>query len=276
MVAAPEPGLAAPEPGLAAHVARPAGADGFAGTAVVDGVLFDVDDTVVDTAGAFGVAIAAVRHAFLPHVPVEREPEMLAIWRGDVHGRYRAYTRGELDFDEQRRLRADELHAAFGGPPVDEVLYPRWLEVFWGAFQESWRAFDDVAAVLTTLVASGIRVGAVTNARAELQESKLAAARIEGLPVLVGVDTLGYGKPRPEVFLEGCRRLGTDPARTAYVGDEPDIDARAAADAGLLGVWLERPGSQRSGLHADVGGFVAGPRVHRVGGLADLPGLLGL
>ena len=59
------------------------------------------------------------------------------------------------------------------------------------------------------------------------------------------MDTLGFGKPDPRVFLEACRRLGTDPARTAYVGDEPDVDAAAARDAGLVGVWLDRPGARR-------------------------------
>ncbi len=246
----------------------------------LDGVLFDVDDTVVDTAGAFAEAVAAVRRAFLPDVPVEREPEMLAIWRSDVGGRYRAYTRGELGYDEQRRLRADELHAAFGGPRVDEASYPVWLEVFWGAFERAWRAFDDVAGVLKRLADAGVAVGVVTNASVELQTSKLATAQIEGLPVLVGVDTLGYGKPRPEVFWEGCRLLGTDPARTAYVGDEPDIDARAAADAGLLGVWLERPGvrfdARGGGLHAGRPGFVPGSRVSRITTLDTLLDTLGL
>ena len=38
--------------------------------------------------------------------------------------------------------------------------------------------------------------------------------------------------------------LGLDPASVAYVGDEKDIDAGAAAEAGLaVGIWLDRPGS---------------------------------
>ena len=248
----------------------------MAGVAPVDGVLFDVDDTVIDTAGAFGEAVAAVRRAFIPDLPAEREPEMLAMWRADAGGHYRAYTRGELGFDEQRRRRADELHAAFGGPPVDEAFYPAWLEVFWGTHAGAWRAFDDVAGVLKTLDDAGVRVGVVTNARVALQESKLAAVGIESLPVLVGVDTLGFGKPRPEVFLEGCRLLGTDPARTAYVGDEPDVDALAASEAGLVGVWLDRPGRERPGYHEHSRAFQAGPRTRRITGLDALAEALGL
>jgi putative hydrolase of the HAD superfamily len=31
-----------------------------------------------------------------------------------------------------------------------------------------------------------------------------------------------------------------EPARTAYVGDDLVVDAVAARDAGLLGIWLDR------------------------------------
>jgi putative hydrolase of the HAD superfamily len=91
--------------------------------------------------------------------------------------------------------------------------------------------------------------------------------------MLVGVDTLGYGKPHPDVFTEACRRLGTDPARTAYVGDELDVDAQAARAAGLVGIWLDRPGSRR---HAISDEQVASAGVVVVHALDELPGVLGL
>jgi putative hydrolase of the HAD superfamily len=239
---------------------------------LVDGILFDIDDTLVDTRNAFAVALGAVRQSFLPHLGVEREAEMLAMWRNDAAGHYRAYTDGLISDEEQRRRRADELHAAFGGPPVDEAFYPDWNAVFWGTFTRSWTAHADVAAVLTVLTAAGVPIGSVTNARHVLQTAKLAAAGIAGVPVLVGVDTFGFGKPDPRVFHEGCRLLGTSPARTAYVGDEPDVDAMGAMQAGLVGVWLDRPGErrERTAGSLELGG------VHRITGLAALPALLGL
>jgi putative hydrolase of the HAD superfamily len=209
----------------------------------VDGILLDVDDTLVDTRAAFSTALAAVAQAHLPgdvdHAAV------LDHWRSDPAGHYGRFTRGETDARTQRRLRADLLHRTFGGAPVGEDAFDAWDELFWGTFQRSWRAFDDAAASVKQVHASGIAVGVVTNAAVELQERKLAAAGLD-LPVLVGVDTLGYGKPHPDVFVEGARRLGTLPERTAYVGDEPTTDARASHDAGLLGVWLDRPGARRA------------------------------
>lgn len=217
----------------------------------VDGVLLDVDDTVVDTRAAFAAAIDAVCRVWLPDLPATRYPEVLALWRADPHGHYRAYTRGEVGFDVQRMARANELQTTFGGVVLDDALYEEWKKLFWGTFEESWRSFDDARPALDALAAAGVRLGALTNAGTELQTRKLAAAGLADLPVLVTVDTLGFGKPDPRVFLEACRRLGTDPARTAYVGDELDIDARGAAAAGLVGVWLDRPGARRGGPHPE-------------------------
>ena len=253
----------------------------------VDGILFDVDDTLVDTKGAFAQALAAVRAEYMPNVPPEREPEILSHWRTDPGGYYRRYTSGELDHVTQRRLRAELLHETFGAAPVTESSFEAWDALFWGTFEKSWTAHPDARAAVDAVVAAGLRVGVVTNAATELQERKLKLAGLADLPVLVGVDTLGFGKPDPRVFLEGTRRLGTVPARTAYVGDEPTVDALAAREAGLTGVWLDRAGHRRgpgyTGPPLPDGGLrdLQDPAALRAAGvvvietLASLPGALG-
>jgi putative hydrolase of the HAD superfamily len=252
-----------------------------------DGILFDVDDTLVDTKGAFAAALAAVRTEYLPHVPREHEPQILSHWRTDPGGYYARYTRGEMDHVTQRRLRAALLHETYGGAPVTESSFVAWDALFWGTFEKSWTAHDDARAAVDAVVAAGLRVGVVTNAATRLQEHKLRVAGLAELPVLVGVDTLGFGKPDPRVFLEGARLLGTEPARTVYVGDEPTVDALAAHQAGLTGVWLDRVGHRRgpgyAGSPAPDGGLrdVQDPDALRAAGvlvittLSELPAALG-
>ena len=242
----------------------------------VDGVLFDVDDTLVDTRGAFAKALTAVAVEYLPHVPADRYGEILAHWRSDPGGYYRRYTRGETDHLTQRRLRADLLHRTFGGEPVTDASFPAWDALFWGTFERSWRAFDDAREALDGLRAAGVAVGVVTNAAVELQERKLRAAGLDGLAVLVGVDTLGFGKPDPGVFLEGARLLGTYPAATAYVGDEPHVDAMAAHDAGLVGVWLDRPGARREHEKSVDAEVLRAAGVRVIADLRGLPAALGM
>ncbi len=236
---------------------------------VVDGVLFDVDDTLVATREAFRVALAAVLDRYAPGADVDAA---LATWRADVGGHYRAYTRGERTFRDQRMTRANELHATVGGPVLDDAAYDEWNAHFEDGFAAGWVAHDDADAVLARLLDAGVVVGALTNARTDYQTTKLARAGLgDRLEVLVGVDTLGFGKPDPRVFLEACRRLGTAPARTAYVGDEHDVDALAARAAGLVGVWLDRPGPRR--VPVDPAGVTG---VSVIASLDELPGVLGL
>ncbi|MDM7856598.1 HAD family hydrolase [Cellulomonas alba] len=245
----------------------------------VDGVLFDIDDTLVDTRGAFGRALGASARRWLPPVPdaaaeAAREAELVRVWRADVNGHYAAYTRGEVSGRAQRMARANELHAQFGGPALDDAAYDEWDAHFDAQFRAAWAAHAEALRVVDALVAAGLRVGALSNAGTRYQVDKLTrVALVDRVPMLVGVDTLGFGKPDPRVFLEACRRLGTDPARTAYVGDELDVDAVASRDAGLVGVWVDRPGGRR---HPISDAQIAAAAVVRIESLDELPAVLGV
>lgn len=255
---------------------------GFAGTGpssatgvgLVDGVLFDIDDTLVDTRGAFRQALALTTGTYLPDLPVERYDEVLVLWRADSNGYYRRYTNGTLGYEAQRRARANQVQETFGGQPLDAAAYRAWGAVFEDGLQGAWSAHDDAVGAVEELRTAGIAVGALSNAAVAYQTRKLERAGLAGtVPMLVGLDTLGVGKPDPRVFAEGCRLLGTDPARTVYIGDELDIDALAAARAGLVGIWLDRPGSRRFPISDD---DVAAAGVLVLSGLDGLPAALGL
>ena len=237
----------------------------------VRGVLLDVDDTLVDTRGAFRHALLRVADEYLRE---GLDPdEVVQFWRADSSGWYRAHARGELTFREQRMRRANELHEKFGGSPMAEADYDIWDAGFERHFREGWRAFDDVAPFLDALEEAGIPYGAVTNAPSDYQRLKLDASGLERVEVFVGFDTFGFGKPDARVFLEGTRRLGVAPQDVVYVGDEPDFDAFGAADAGLTGVWLDRPGARRG---TEPEGNITGERLRHIQSLVELPATLGL
>lgn len=246
----------------------------FDGRGPLDGVLFDIDDTLVNTRAAFGAAMDGIAQVYLSHLPAERLGEVLALWRRDPDGHYRSYTRGEVTLEEQRRRRANQLQEAFGGPPLTEDELVAWDEVFDASYRAGWAAHDDALETVAAVSALGLRVGALSNATTEHQLPKLAATGLGHVPMLVGLETFGVGKPDPRVFLEACARLGTDPARTLYVGDELDLDARAAVRAGLFGAWLDRPGTRRGGVHQEDPVAASADGVVVLSGLGDLSGYL--
>jgi putative hydrolase of the HAD superfamily len=202
------------------------------------GVLLDLDETLVDTRASFAMACAAVARAYLPHLG-EQGPELaLAHWYADRAGAYRRYAGGALDFAGQRRVRAQALHADLGGPDLDDDGFAAWQAVYEAAFQSSWQPLPGARALVDALTSSGLAFGAVTNHETGYQREKLRRVGLPDVELLVGLDTLGVGKPDARVFAEGCWRLGTGPGSTAYLGNDLVADALGARDAGLVAVWL--------------------------------------
>ncbi len=81
----------------------------------------------------------------------------------------------------------------------------------------------------------------VSNGARVQQEDKLARAGVAGhVETLILSDKCGFAKPAKEIFHIACRSMQSQPSRTIYVGDRPDIDADAACRSGLHGIWLDR------------------------------------
>ncbi len=239
----------------------------------VAAVLLDVDDTVVDTRAAFRAAIHAVARAHLPQLSEATRELAFEHWVRDAGRHFAAFTRGELTFEAQRRRRAADLHDAFDGPAVDDALFERWNTLYSRAFRDAWAPVDGAHELVRGLVEAGVPFGAVTNSVASYQTEKLEATGLGALRVLVGTDTFGVGKPDRRVFLRGCELLGSDPARTVYVGDEPLVDAAGAAAAGLIGVWLDPFGD---GLRPESGRTLPPSGLPVVRSLAELAAWLQL
>ena len=77
----------------------------------------------------------------------------------------------------------------------------RWFAGYTTHFEAAWTAYDDVAAALDVVAAHGLAVGIVTNVGADHQRRKLESVGLgDRFDVVVGLDTLGFGKPDPRVF----------------------------------------------------------------------------
>ncbi|WP_157884103.1 HAD family hydrolase [Arthrobacter alpinus] len=232
----------------------------------ISGVLFDIDETLVDLVAAMKDAMVFASASLLPDFTAAQWEEFSALYMADPHDYYDRYVAGEFTFAQQRGLRArvvfEWLDVAF-----DATAEERWISDFELAQPKSIRAFADAAPLLDVLDAAGIPYGAVSNNVHDYQRAKLDTAGLARIGVLVGIDTVGVAKPDPAIFLEGCRQLGTVPAETVYVGDNYLVDGVGSVAAGLQGVWLNRVGDVPA---SDVEGL---PAVATLAGLATLLGL---
>jgi putative hydrolase of the HAD superfamily len=206
-------------------------------------VLLDLDGTILDHDGASSAAIltameaSGISHNGDAEAPVSR-------WRELEAEHFQRYLDGELDFEEQRIVRARDFLQSFGRTESDPLELLRWFDGYREAYERSWRAFDDVQPFLDGIAAldDALTLAVVTNGDHDQQASKLAVLGLERLP-LYASSTIGVRKPDPAIFIRVCATLEVDPADAWFVGDNREVDAVSADRAGLHGIWLDRGGA---------------------------------
>ncbi|KUL52053.1 MULTISPECIES: HAD family hydrolase [unclassified Streptomyces] len=224
-------------------------------------VVWDIDDTLFDyaRADATGMHAHLVAEGLLERYGSARLA--LARWKELTELHWARFSAGGVAFEQQRRDRVRDFLDAPGlaDPDVDA-----WFARYVGHYEAAWALFPDTVPALDAL-ADGYRHAVLSNSALAVQDRKLRVLGVrERFEAVLCAADLGVSKPAAEAFLAACTHLGLAPEEIAYVGDQPEIDARGARDAGLLGVWLDRAGTAGDGP----------PGVHRIRDLSELPALL--
>lgn len=182
----------------------------------IHAVLFDLDGTLIDSAPDLGAAADKMRvDRGLSSLPLTRYRPMAG-----------SGARGML-------------HIAFEMTP-DHANYDAMKEEFFVNYErcmtERTFAFDGVAALIESLVARNLPWGVVTNKSARFTEPLTRTMPLfASAAVVISGDTTPHAKPHPEPLFEAARRVGVDPARCVYVGDDHrDIVAGLAAGMGTV------------------------------------------
>lgn len=218
-------------------------------------VLFDLDGTLLDTAGDISLALrrAMAEHGW-PAVPEADVRRMIG--RGAPTLVTRAAT-------SQGRTLEPALHAAV----LDRFFH------HYGALQTD----DEVAAepypgardAVHRVHAAGLKVAVVTNKQQVFAVGLLRRMGfIEAVDLVVGGDTCERRKPDPQPIQHACQVLGVSLAETLMVGDSVN-DVSAARAAGVPVVCVPygyNEGNDPRTLDCDA----------LVDTLAELPGLIGL
>ncbi|MEV5976888.1 HAD family hydrolase [Streptomyces sp. NPDC052114] len=227
----------------------------------IKAVVWDIDDTIFDYARADSAGMHAHLTAEGLVERYESAERALALWRRLTERHWARFGAGEVDFQEQRRDRVrDFLDAPALADPDADAWYARYV----GHYESAWSLFPDTVPTLDAL-ADGYRHAVLSNSALAVQDRKLSILGIrDRFEAVLCAAELGVSKPAPEAFRAVCETLALEPAEIAYVGDQPEIDARGARDAGLLGIWLDRNGGVREGPSG----------VHRITRLSELPPVL--
>ena len=177
-----------------------------------DAIVFDNDGLLLDTEEAWTRAESALFARYGGTFTVDHKRELI----GSSHTIAAGKLEVMLGRPGEGQALIDELHALVMAEAAHDVE-PR----------------PGAVALVDALLAAGIPVAVASNSPREFLDRVLQTSGMaERFAVTVAGDEVPSPKPAPDIYLEACRRLGADPARSVGLEDSP-TGAQAAKAAGL-------------------------------------------
>lgn len=157
-----------------------------------------------------------------------------------VNSRYRHLLEQVRTVEEERRMWLEVARDLL------DVLLPRRRELYpvlaqW--YSEGWKQFKvfrDAAPTLRRLRQGGYRLAVVSNWEPSLATTLEHLGLNRYFEIVVTSSVEGIWKPDPRLFRIALDRMGVTPDQTLSVGDHIERDIRAAWDAGLQAILLDR------------------------------------
>jgi putative hydrolase of the HAD superfamily len=206
----------------------------------IDTVLFDLDDTLLDDSAAYKRAARRVADQVAAERGIDAE-RLVREYVAQANGFWKKLSSEHLTLpihDARAQLWSDALVAS--GVPVDAELAERCGEQYTRYRADSLELFPGALEVVQSLRDHGCKLGIVTNGFAATHNEKVDRVGLRPyVDAIFLADEMGMVKPDPEIFRLACRTLGSEPARTAMVGDRYDRDIVGAAGVGLFTVLID-------------------------------------
>ena len=187
-------------------------------------VLFDFDDTLVDTLEA----LTGVSEHWFATLPVENRPANID------------------EFITGLQLTNSEELSLWD-------FYARMLELWPGCFESVESALEAHSLVVPNCVSvdgrtehllqdlrgAGVPAGVVTNGPTEMQWAKVRNTGVADLVDAVVVsEEFGVNKPDPAIFNRALDLIGASPSQTLFVGDNTEADIGGANGVGMRTAWI--------------------------------------
>ena len=207
-------------------------------------ILFDLDDTILAYDAVGENCWREVCRRFAPQLPGLGSGQLLVAleetrrWYWTDAERNR---RGRFNFPLARR---EIVSAAFTQLGVDAPIVARELADAYTVLreerEETIAPFPGAIETLHKLCDEGVRLGLITNGRAETQRAKVDRFGLDSLFDSILIEgEFGTGKPDERVYLHSLEQLQASPSEAWMVGDNLESDVGAAQRVGIWGVWVD-------------------------------------
>lgn len=191
---------------------------------MIKGIVFDLDQTLVDRCSTFRLFIGDQFERFADSfAPYSRDDYWKSIRRFDDNG-----------YSEKSEMFSSACN------DLDIGIDP---EVLCADFKENYGKhpvlFDGALAVLDALKPK-FRLGLVSNGRSIGQRAKLKHSGLEKYFEVVKIsEEEGVAKPDHRIFERCLKDLGLKANQCVYIGDHPTNDVSAARACGMKGIWVK-------------------------------------
>ncbi len=201
----------------------------------VDGLVFDLDNTLFDFESAFaGVVSDFYEQHLRTTTPVTRADAvaMMIRWDHDLH----AVTQYVPDLKARRFAR---WLSEWPGTGLDIAALTGWYDE---AMDQQMQPDPEVNTFLAHLNDRHVPWGIVTNGPSGMQRHKCQALGLDQLaPFIVVSEEVGYAKPDPRIFRDALDATGlTRSEQVMFVGDNPQTDIDGARRFGMRTAWVRR------------------------------------
>jgi 5'-nucleotidase len=202
---------------------------------MVEGVFFDLDDTLLDHRGAERAALSETCRAFGDLLVRHTETEIHDLYhRGNVH-LWREYAAGSIAKEHLKEERFALLLDAVG---LDRRSATQVSDHYLACYARHW-SMPAGALEAFRSIADRYPVGVITNGFSEIQQAKMDRfPEIRSrLGALVVSEEVGLMKPDPGIFRHAEAKIGIPANKLLYVGDSLHSDVEGALAAGWQAAW---------------------------------------
>ena len=207
-------------------------------------ILFDMDDTILDSSSAMDEAWSAVCEAVAPALDGPVAQALLEAMRKERRWFFsdpNRHRRGRLDPNTALVELCSGALARVG--VEDPAVAVEMSERFTAQRVRMTRPFDGALEALRRLLDEGVRLALVTNGSARIQRAKIERLGLEQYFHHVQIEEeFGAGKPERHVYLHALSRVSAEPDQAWMVGDNLEWEVEAPQRLGMIGIWVDTHG----------------------------------